>query len=84
MTTFQATVMLAVNVSFLAIPGVVPSDSDASNLTSPRRILVTFVQIASFSSILTSVGSIVIGLSLVRFNGTKPKEGLAGTLAVSE
>jgi hypothetical protein len=53
-------------------------------LTSPRRILVTFVQIASFFSILTSIASIVIGLSLVRFNGTKPKEGLASTLAVSE
>ncbi|KAI0253102.1 hypothetical protein BJV78DRAFT_240735 [Lactifluus subvellereus] len=77
---FPATVMLAVNVSFLAIPGVILSDPNTGNLTSSRRItLITFVQIASFLSILTSIGTIVIGLCLVRFNGTKPKDGLAIT-----
>ncbi|KAI0253097.1 hypothetical protein BJV78DRAFT_1153227 [Lactifluus subvellereus] len=46
----QATVMLAVNVSFLAIPGVILSDSNAKFLTSLRQIiLIPLVQTAGFS-----------------------------------
>ncbi|KAI9458569.1 hypothetical protein BJY52DRAFT_1169896 [Lactarius psammicola] len=60
-----STVMLSANVGFLAIPGVVIS------FTSPA-------QIASYMSMEASVGSIVIGLLLVRHNRSKQKEDPAG------
>ncbi|KAH8982875.1 hypothetical protein EDB92DRAFT_2040114, partial [Lactarius akahatsu] len=56
-----STVMLSANVGFLAIPGVVV------NITTPA-------QIASYMSMEASVGSIVIGLLLVRHNRSKQKE----------
>ncbi|KAH9979764.1 hypothetical protein BJV74DRAFT_121406 [Russula compacta] len=55
-----STVMLTANVGFLAIPGVVLSNLNGSNLTK------------------ASIGSIVIGLLLVRHNRTKQKEDPAG------
>ncbi|KAH9172699.1 hypothetical protein EDB89DRAFT_854812 [Lactarius sanguifluus] len=60
-----STVMLSANVGFLAIPGVVV------NITTPA-------QIASYMSMEASVGSIVIGLLLVRHNRSKQKEDPAG------
>ncbi|KAI0253078.1 hypothetical protein BJV78DRAFT_1351939 [Lactifluus subvellereus] len=74
---FPATVMLAVNVSFLAIPGMVPSDSDASDF------FVAFTQTASLFSIVTSTTCILLGLFLVRLNFAKPKEG-EGLASTSE
>ncbi|KAH9027058.1 hypothetical protein EDB84DRAFT_1239959, partial [Lactarius hengduanensis] len=60
-----STVMLSANVGFLAIPGVVV------NITTPA-------QIASYMSMEASVGSIVIGLLLVRHNRSKQKEDPTG------
>ncbi|KAI0253108.1 hypothetical protein BJV78DRAFT_1281181 [Lactifluus subvellereus] len=61
-----STVMLSVTVSFLAIPGVVLSNLNGSN-------------IASTLSIVASVGSIVIDLLLVRYTNTKPKPSSASS-----
>jgi len=65
-----STVMLTVNVSFLAIPGVIFSNTNNGNLESADQaaILPSSSQIASLLSLEASVGSIVIGLLLVRFN----------------
>jgi len=71
-----STVMFSANVFFLAIPGVVISTLDASQVimfTSPA-------QIASYMSMEASVGSIVIGLLLARHNRSKQKEDPAGAV----
>ncbi len=52
--------MLAVNISYLAIPGLESS---------------SFGQIASLSSIIASVGCIVIGSLLASEHYTAPKKG---------
>jgi len=57
------TVLLNANVAFLAIPSV-----DTGNRTR------TPSQLASYLSIITSVGSIVIGLLLLRHHRTKPQD----------
>ena len=76
--------MLTANVSFLAIPGVVLSNLSGSDLTSASQVAIfpSSSQIASSLSVVTSIGSIVIGLLLVRHNRTKQREDPAG--AVSE
>ncbi len=58
--------MLAGNVGFLAIPGVivVPPDS------SPGWIKASPAQIASSMSLVFSIGSIIAGLLLIRRNRT--------------
>ncbi|KAH9947505.1 hypothetical protein B0H21DRAFT_738326 [Amylocystis lapponica] len=58
-----ATVMLNANVAFLTIPDVDPGGG--------KR---TAAQIASFISIVTSIGSIILGLLLVRQHRVKPRE----------
>jgi hypothetical protein len=58
----QATVMLATNVAFLAIPGVIP--------TSGQRV----AQILSSASLVFSIGSIITGLVLIRRNRTMMEE----------
>ena len=75
--------MLTANVGFLAIPGVVISNINSSTLThaSQLDIFVSTAQIASSISILASVGSIVIGLLLVRHNRSKQKEDPAGAVS---
>ena len=55
--------LLNANVAFLAIPSV-----DPGNRTR------TPSQLASYLSIITSVGSIVIGLLLLRQHRTKPQD----------
>lgn len=60
----QATVLLAVNVSFMAIQDVAPT-VDA----------VTTGFVASLSSTVTSIGCIVVGLLLVNEDYTNPKHG---------
>jgi len=74
-----STVMLTANVGFLAIPGVVISNLNG-NITSASvvNIFTSPSQIASCMSVEASVGSIVIGLLLVRHNRTKQKEDPAG------
>jgi hypothetical protein len=82
--SFQSTVMLTANVGFLAIPGVVLSNLSGANIktASDVNIFTSSAQIASSLSIEASVGSIVIGLLLVRHNRTNQKKDPAG--AVSE
>ncbi|KAJ7666257.1 hypothetical protein DFH06DRAFT_1386392 [Mycena polygramma] len=58
--TLYATVLLNVNVAFLAIQSV-----DNNSVTSPSR---SPTQIASYLSILMSMGSIIVGLLLVEKN----------------
>ncbi|KAI0248228.1 hypothetical protein BJV78DRAFT_826291 [Lactifluus subvellereus] len=76
-------VMLTANVGFLAIPGVVLSNLNGSNITSASdvNIFTSPSQIASSLSIEASVGSIVTGLLLVRHNRTKQKEDPAGAVS---
>ncbi|KAH9026187.1 hypothetical protein EDB85DRAFT_1979905 [Lactarius pseudohatsudake] len=75
----SSTVMLSVNVGFLAVPGVVISNLN-NNVTSPSQVVIftSPAQVASCMSIVASAGSIVIGLLLVRRNSTKQNEDMAG------
>jgi len=57
--------MLNANVAFLAIQSI---DEEA---TLPQR---SAAQLASYVSILASIGSIILGLLLVRQNRTKTRE----------
>ena len=59
--TFKSTVMLNANVAFLSIQSV---DVNLDPYRSPA-------QTSSYCSIVTSIGSIIIGLILVRQNRTK-------------
>jgi len=64
--------MLAVNVAFLSIPGVMRRED----------ILPSSSQIASTLSVEASIGSLLVGLFLVRHNRTKqeldPTEAVSG------
>ena len=60
----QATVMLNANVAFLAIQSVDVNDD-------PRR---SAAQISSYLSVIANIGSIILGLLLMRQNRTKSKE----------
>jgi len=57
------TVLLNANVAFLAIPSVDPGN----RFRTPS-------QLASYLSIITSVGSTVVGLLLLRYHRTKPQD----------
>ncbi|KAH9031459.1 hypothetical protein EDB84DRAFT_1562260 [Lactarius hengduanensis] len=75
----SSTVMLTANVGFLAIPGVVISNiNNPLSSASELNIFTSPAQIASCMSVEASVGSIVIGMLLVRHNRTKQKEDPAG------
>lgn len=56
-------VLLIANVAFLAIPSVDPGD----RIRTPS-------QLASYFSIITSIGNVVIGLLLLRQHRTKPQD----------
>ncbi|KAF8257609.1 hypothetical protein EI94DRAFT_1757514 [Lactarius quietus] len=74
-----STVMLTANVGFLAIPGVVISNLNSNiTKTSDLHIYTSSSQIVSCMSVEASVGSIVIGMLLVRHNRTKQREDPAG------
>ena len=60
----QATVMLNANVAFLAIQSV---DGNPDSYRSPA-------QISSYLSVIANVGSIILGLLLMRQNRTKSRE----------
>ena len=62
----QATVMLNANVAFLAIQSV-----DVNNNGGPYR---SPAQISSYLSVIANIGSIILGLLLMRQNRTKCKE----------
>jgi hypothetical protein len=66
--------MLSVTVGFLAIPGVIPSNNNATPVA-------TSSQIASYLSLISSVGSIVVGLLLVRHHRTKKEEDPDGAVS---
>ncbi len=78
--------MLAVNVGFLAIPGVtfLTTGDHLENLKSIDQVttLPSSSQIASTLSVEASIGSILIGLFLVRHNRTTqeldPSEAVSG------
>jgi hypothetical protein len=74
--------MLAVSVSFLAVPGVTLYNPNVDNNVHQVVILKSSSQIASALSVETSIGSIVIGMFLVRHNRTKQEA--SPTEAVSE
>ena len=64
--------MLAVSVSFLAVPGVTLYNlSTGTDPGDQAVILKSSSQIASILSVEASIGSIVIGMILVRHNRTK-------------
>lgn len=67
--------MLSVNVGFLAIPGIVPTNNN--NTTLPPNPS----QIISYLSLIASVGSIVVGLLLVRHHRTKQEEDPNGAVS---
>ncbi|KAH9171923.1 hypothetical protein EDB89DRAFT_1029604 [Lactarius sanguifluus] len=74
-----STVMLTANVGFLAIPGVIISNiNNPITRASDLKIFTSAAQIASCMSVEASVGSIVIGMLLVRHNRTKQKEDPVG------
>ena len=66
--------VLALNVGFLFIPGIVPNSVPNGTLSLPRQMTVL--------SLLVSIGSVLIGLLLVRHNRTK--QDVEPTEAVSE
>ena len=70
----QSTVTLALNVGFLSIPGIVPYSTTNVTSSMPRQMTIL--------SLLVSIGSILIGLLLVRHNRTK--QDVEPTEAVSE
>ena len=76
MIAIQSTVMLSANVGFLAIPGVVLSNLSGTDITSAKEVVIftSASQIASSLSAEASIGSIVIGLLLVRYNRRRGKE----------
>ena len=79
----QSTVMLAVNVGFLTLPGVMLSNA-GGDLKSVHQevILPSSSQIASILSAEASIGSILTGLFLVRHNRSKqeldPRDAVSG------
>lgn len=66
--TLFSTVLLNANVAFLTIPGV---SADANGNLYPSQ---SPAQIASYISIIASVGSIVVGLLLVRQNRSRNRD----------
>ncbi|KAI0064305.1 hypothetical protein BV25DRAFT_1990055 [Artomyces pyxidatus] len=71
-----ATVMLTVDVGFLAIPGVVVTDNGSPTGATSQA------QIACYLSIAMSAGSIIMGLLLVRHNREISRHQSTGPLAV--
>jgi hypothetical protein len=75
--------MLAVNVGFLTLPGVMFPSTNGDTLKSVHQetILPSSSQIASTLSAEASIGSILIGLLLARHN--RSKQELDPSAAVS-
>ena len=75
--------MLTANVGFLAIPGVILSNLSGSSIANASQVHIfpSASQIASSVSVEASIGSIVIGLLLVRHNRTKQREDPSGAVS---
>ena len=75
--------MLTANVGFLAIPGVVISNISGTGISSVNQVVIftSASQIASSLSVEASIGSIMIGLLLVRHNRTKQQEDPTGAVS---
>jgi len=74
-----STVMLIADVGFLAIPGILSRLSGSPLTNASHGVISTSPsQIASYFSMEASIGSIVVGLLLLRSNRTKHKEDPAG------
>ncbi len=67
----KAAILLAVNVSYLAVPTIWPSDDSGNGNLSNND--VTVGKVASLASIVLSIGCIVIGLLLVSEDHIDPK-----------
>jgi hypothetical protein len=70
----SGTVILNANVAFLAIQSVDNASSKPGR--SPA-------QLASYLSLVTSAGAVILGLLLVRQNRTKPRESPAEAVSQS-
>ena len=83
LTVMLSTMILRVNVGFLAIPGVVLSNLSGSSITGASQVSIFKYssQNASSHSAEASIGSIVTGLLLARHNRTKQREDLAGAVS---
>ena len=81
---YQSAVLLSVNVGLLAVPGVTLYNINGDDLESVRQLIIfpSSSQIASALSLQASIGSIVIGLLLVRHN--RPKQEADPSEAVSD
>lgn len=81
--SLQSTVILTANVGFLAIPGVVLSNINGSNLTDANLVTIftSPTQIASCLSIQASIGSIVVGMPLLRRHLAKIQSGPASAVS---
>ena len=75
--------MLAVDVSFFTIPGVVPYNlqNGVLTITPQMTVLVSLSEVTTIISLGASVGSTVISLLLMRHNRTKQE--IEPTAAVS-
>ncbi len=73
--------MLTANVGFLAIPGVVLSNISTLTNASLVTIFTSPTQIASCLSIQASIGSIVVGMPLLRRHMTKIENDPAGAVS---
>ncbi|EMD36122.1 hypothetical protein CERSUDRAFT_85238 [Gelatoporia subvermispora B] len=72
--TIYATVLLNANVAFLAVPGVINNAGMTMASTGSSGYAQTAAQIASYVSIVLSIGAIILGLLLVRQNRTQEHE----------
>jgi hypothetical protein len=78
--------MLAANVAFLAIPGVIipppyPSPPSASSPSANTWIYPSPAQITSSISLVFSIGSIITGLLLIRRNRTMMTKDARGAVS---
>jgi hypothetical protein len=79
----QATVILAVDVGFLTVPGVVYNNYSGNSPPPSKPVVYTTPILVCIALSIEACGaSIVIGMLLVRHNNTKMKEPPTG--AVSE
>jgi len=78
--TAKSTVMLNANVAFMSIPSIVNNNNNTngpSHTRSPQVVQTTPAQLASCLSVMASIGSIILGLLLIRENRSKGREEAA-------
>jgi len=75
--TAKSTVLLNANVAFLSVPNVVNNlnnNNGPSSSPPPKIVQTTPAQLASCLSVMASIGSIIMGLLLIRENRSKARE----------